>query len=260
MTMLLAPGEPAPVFTLRPDGTSDILLVCDHAGQAVPRALGGLGIPRDELDRHIGWDIGAQGVTQALSDALDATAILQAYSRLVIDCNRRPGHPTSIAPVSDGTAVPANAPVAPGEQPCWRSAREEEIFQPYHDAIASRLDAMRSAGRRPVVVAVHSFTPVMAGVARPWQAGVLHNRDPALARAVAALLRAEGFLVGDNEPYALSDDSDYTIPVHAERRGLAYLELEIRQDLIASEAGQQEWGRRMGRILDQATGGERPGR
>ena len=257
MTMLLAPDEPAPVSTLRPDGTSDILLVCDHAGQAVPRALGGLGIPRAELDRHIGWDIGAQGVTRALSDALDALSILQAYSRLVIDCNRPLGHPTSIAFVSDGTAVPANAPVPPDQQPRWREAREAEIFQPYHDAIAARLDAMFAAGRRPVIVAVHSFTPEMAGVARPWQAGVLYNRDPCLALAVAALLRAEGFLVGDNEPYALSDDSDYTIPVHAQQRGLPHLELEIRQDLIASAAGQAEWGGRMGRILQQICGGHR---
>jgi predicted N-formylglutamate amidohydrolase len=210
--------------------------------------LDGLGVPAAELDRHIGWDIGAGGVTGGLAVALEATAILQVYSRLVIDCNRAPGHPTSIAPVSDGTVVPGNA----GDPPPWRAAREAEIFAPYHDAIAGEIDRRLAAGQPTAVVAVHSFTPVMAGVARSWQAGVLHNHDPRLAMAVGTRLRAEGFLVGDNEPYALGDDSDYTIPVHAERRGLLNLELEIRQDLIATTEGQAAWVALLARVLPAA--------
>jgi predicted N-formylglutamate amidohydrolase len=226
-------------------------LVCDHAGQAIPRSLAGLGITQAELDRHIGWDIGAGAVTRALAAALDATAILQVYSRLVIDCNRRPGHATSVAPVSDGTTIPGNA----GTPPAWLDARESEIFAPYHDAIAAEITRRTAQGTPPAVVAVHSFTPIMAGAARVWQAGVLHNHDPRLALSVAALLRQDGLIVGDNEPYALSDDSDYTIPVHAERHGLLNLELEIRQDLIATESGQAEWADRLARVLPRALAG-----
>ncbi len=248
MSRLLQPDEPAPVALINPHGGSNILLVCDHAGQLVPRALDGLGIPQAELDRHIGWDIGAGGVTRHMAAALDATAILQLYSRLVIDCNRRPGHATSVAPVSDGTIVPGNQ----GAAPKLLAARIDEIFSPYHEAIAGEIDRRLALGAAPAIVAVHSFTPIMAGAARIWQAGVLHNHDSRLALAVAGLLRQHGLEVGDNEPYALSDDSDYTIPVHAERRGLLNLELEIRQDLIATEAGQAEWGGLVARVLRQA--------
>jgi predicted N-formylglutamate amidohydrolase len=250
MTILLGPDELAPVVVLHPEGRGPFLLVCDHAGRAVPRALGGLGVTAAELGRHIGWDIGAEAVTRGLAAALDAVAIMQVYSRLVIDCNRAPGHPTSIAPVSDGTVVPGNA----GDPPPWRAAREAEIFAPYHDAIAREIDRRLAAGQPTAVVAVHSFTPVMGGVARIWQAGVLHNHDPRLALAVGERLRAEGFLVGDNEPYALGDDSDYTIPVHAERRGLLNLELEIRQDLIATVEGQAAWAGVLARVLPAALG------
>jgi predicted N-formylglutamate amidohydrolase len=126
------------------------------------------------------------------------------------------------------------------------------VFAPYHEAIAREINGRLAAGRPPCVIAVHSFTPVMAGAARIWHAGVLHNRDPRLARAVAELLRQEGFEVGDNEPYALSDESDYTIPVHAEQRALLHLELEIRQDLIASAEGQADWARLLARMLPAA--------
>jgi predicted N-formylglutamate amidohydrolase len=248
MTILLGPDERPPVVMLHPAAAGPFLLVCDHAGREVPRRLAGLGVPAAELARHIGWDIGAAGVTRRLAAALDAVAIMQVYSRLVIDCNRAPGHPTSIAPVSDGTVVPGNA----GDPPPWRAAREAEIFAPYHDAIAGEIDRRVAAGQPTAVVAVHSFTPVMGGVARIWQAGVLHNHDARLALAVGERLRAEGFLVGDNEPYALGDDSDYTIPVHAERRGLLNLELEIRQDLIAGEEGQAAWAAVLARVLPEA--------
>jgi predicted N-formylglutamate amidohydrolase len=248
MTGLLQPDEPAPVALINPHGASRMLLLCDHAGNRVPRAMQGLGITADELARHIGWDIGAEAVTRTLAQLLDATAILQLYSRLVIDCNRRPGHPTSVATVSDGTTLPGNA----GAPAPWLAERVEEVFAPYHEAIAREINGRLAAGRPPCVIAVHSFTPVMAGAARIWHAGVLHNRDPRLARAVAELLRQEGFEVGDNEPYALSDESDYTIPVHAEQRALLHLELEIRQDLIASAEGQADWARLLARMLPAA--------
>lgn len=245
---LLGETDTVPVEILRPDGAAPFLLVCDHAGRRVPESLRGLGLAEADLARHIGWDIGAGAVTRHLSEQLDAMAILQTYSRLVIDCNRRPGHPTSIVCVSDGTEVPANRALCAAS----RAARVGAIFAPYHAAIAAELDRRKALARPAILIAIHSFTPVMDGSARPWQTGVLHNRDPRLARAVALLLTENGFLVGDNEPYALGDDSDYTVPVHAEMRGLPYLELEIRQDLIADDKGQQDWARRLSRILPQA--------
>ena len=248
MESLLHKDEPSAVSIIHPNAISPVLLVCDHAGNLVPRALANLGISPAELGRHIGWDIGAAGVTAALSTLLGATAILQTYSRLVIDCNRRPGHPTSVAPVSDGTQIPGNA----GAPPSFLPARIDEIFNPYHAAIAAEIDTRLARGVPPAIVSIHSFTPVMAGASRIWQAGVLHNHDPRLALALAGLLRAKGLIVGDNEPYALSDDSDYTIPVHAERRGLVNLELEIRQDLIADQEGQLHWAALLGRLLPAA--------
>ena len=254
---LLDADDPAPVRVAEAGvgGDSRFLLVCDHAGRRVPAALGDMGVAAADWDRHIAWDIGAAGVCAALGPTLGATCIAQVYSRLVIDCNRTPGHPTSIPPVSDGTAIPANVGLA-GEA---AAARVAEIFAPYHAAIGAELDRRAAAGVASVLVAMHSFTPVFRGVARPWQAGVLYNRDPGVSRALAVLLRAEGFVVGDNEPYQLSDDSDYTVPVHAERRGLAYVELEIRQDLIATEAGQLAWAARLARLLPLAAGGHQAG-
>jgi predicted N-formylglutamate amidohydrolase len=247
-TKLLDARDPAPVEIHNPQGASSFLIVCDHAGRSVPRALGDLGVPPAEWDRHIAWDIGAAGVCRALHAALDAVCITQAYSRLVIDCNRRPGHPTSIAPISDRTPIPGNLSLGDAE----KAARVEEIFAPYQNAIAAELDRRQAAGQQSVLIAMHSFTPVFSGIVRVWQAGMLYNRDPRLARALAALLRDAGYHVGDNEPYQLSDDSDYTVPVHAEQRGIPYVEIELRQDLIADASGQAVWAELLATLLPRA--------
>ncbi len=242
---LLGSLDPPPVGVHRENGTSCIVLIADHAGQRIPAVLGSLGLPQSELDRHIGWDIGIDGVTRRLADLLDAVAILQRYSRLVIDCNRPPGATGSIAPVSDGTQVPGNAALSTGAA----EARAQEIFYPYHQRIAQELDA-RDGLQAPVLIAMHSFTPVFGGQSRPWHAGVLYQRDTRLARRLLAALREEpGLVVGDNQPYAVSDATDYAIPVHGEQRGLLHVELEIRQDLIADERGQAEWAARLARLL-----------
>jgi len=234
------------VRLLRADGRSDVFLTADHAGRAIPRSLAGLGLPDSELDRHIAWDIGIAGVTERLSDALDATAVLQTYSRLVIDCNRDPAVPSSIPEVSEVTAIPGNA----GLSAAQRDARRQAVFAPYHACIRSALDARQAAGRRTVYVAMHSFTPVFKGESRAMQVGVLYNRDARLACIMLELLRAEGDLtVGDNAPYAVSDVTDYGVPVHAERRGLPHVEIEIRQDLIADAAGQAAWAARFEHLL-----------
>jgi predicted N-formylglutamate amidohydrolase len=246
---LIAADEPPPLRVLRAEGGSAFLLTADHAGRLIPRALGALGLADSELTRHIAWDIGIAGVTEALSAALDATAVLQAYSRLVIDCNRAPDHPTSIPTVSEVTPIPGNEGLSEPD----RAARRRAIFDPYHAAIAALLDARAAAGRRTILVAMHSFTPVFKGIARQVEIGVLYHHETALSRIMLDLLRGEGALVvGANEPYAITDDSDYTVPVHGEDRGLAHLEIEIRQDLIAEPAGQSAWARRMTRLFLEA--------
>jgi predicted N-formylglutamate amidohydrolase len=246
---LLAEGDPAPVRVLRPEGRADFLLTGDHAGRAIPQRLGALGLPGSELERHIAWDIGIAGVTERLSDALDATAVLQNYSRLVIDCNRRPDWDSSIATISELTAIPGNQDLSPAE----REARRDEIFSPYHDEIDGLIEARRRAGRRIVVIAMHSFTPVFKSVARAVEIGILYNRDTRLAHILLDLLRREGDLaVGDNQPYAVGDLTDYTVPVHAEPRGLPHVEIEIRQDLIADPTGQAAWAARLAHLLPAA--------
>ncbi len=243
---LLAEDEPPPVRVLRDDGRSDLFLTADHAGRLIPSRLGNLGVPTDELKRHIAWDIGIQGVTERLSAVLNATAVFQTYSRLVIDCNRAPGVPSSIPEISETTPIPGNVGLSEAD----RQARVNEIFTPYHDRISALLDARAAAGRRTVVVAMHSFTPVFKGESRTMEIGVLFNRDIRLAHILLGLLRAEGDLtVGENAPYAVSDLTDYGVPIHAERRGLPHVEIEIRQDLIADAMGQAAWAARMARLL-----------
>jgi predicted N-formylglutamate amidohydrolase len=246
---LLGADDPPPVRVLRPEGRSDFLLTADHAGRAIPRRLGTLRLPESELTRHIAWDIGIAGVTERLAETLDAPAVLQSYSRLVIDCNRQPGLDSSIPMLSEMTAIPGNDGLAPAE----REARRQEIFLPYHERIEALLDGRRAAGRRTLLVAMHSFTPVFKGVARAVQVGILYNRDTRLAQIMLDLLRREGDLnIGDNQPYAVGDLSDYTVPVHGERRGLPHVEIEIRQDLIADPAGQAAWAARLAQLLPEA--------
>jgi predicted N-formylglutamate amidohydrolase len=243
--MLLAPDEPPPFTIVNANAASPWVLTCDHAGNRVPRALGTLGVSAAERARHIGWDIGAAALTRRLAARLDGWAILQTYSRLVIDCNRPPGVASSIPTRSENTDIPGNVGI--GEDAA--AARRAAIFDPYHAAIAAELDARQAAGRPAMLVAMHSFTPVYDGEVRPMHAGVLYNRDARLAHALLDGLRAEpGLVVGDNAPYSVSDESDYGIPVHGERRGLLHVEIEVRQDLI----GEAEWAERLARLLLRA--------
>jgi predicted N-formylglutamate amidohydrolase len=246
---LLDPDEPNPAVLDNETGSSIFFLTCDHGGRAFPRRLGRLGIAEAETFRHIAWDIGIAAVGQLLSARLDAALIVQSYSRLVIDCNRDPTVPSSIPEISENTEIPGNRALGATD----RTARVAAIFQPYHDRIAGALDRRQAEGRASVLVALHSFTPVFKGVSRPWHVGVLYNRDPRLAHPLLRLLRAKGDLtVGDNEPYRVTDQTDYTVPVHGERRGLAHVEIEIRQDLIAEPSGQAAWAERLARLLPAA--------
>jgi predicted N-formylglutamate amidohydrolase len=246
-TRLVASDEPGPAIVHNSGGASPFLLIGDHAGRAIPQALGDLGVPAAEMDRHIAWDIGVQGLGERLAAALDAPFIAQRYSRLVVDCNRDPARPDAMPAESDGTPIPGNAALTDAD----RAARVAEVFDPYHARIADMLDAR---ARRPtLVVALHSFTPVMRGFQRPWSFGVLHLGDSPFCDAVLAALRAEPDRpeVGDNEPYMM-DGTDFTVPHHAIARGLDYVELEVRQDLIADAAGQQAVCERLARVLPEA--------
>jgi predicted N-formylglutamate amidohydrolase len=246
---LLAADDP-PAFTVDGEnGTSPFLIVADHAGRQMPQRLGQLGLPDAELDRHIAWDIGAGAVACLIGKALDAVVIRQNYSRLVIDCNRMPRTQTSILGVSELTPVPGNIGLSESHQ----LARLREIFNPYHDRIAHELDRRRESGRPTTLISVHSFTPVFKAVTRRWHVGVLYNRDARFAHILLELLnREQGLIVGDNEPYSVTDASDYTIPVHGEQRNLHHVALEIRQDLITKEAGRQMWAAIFARLLPQA--------
>jgi predicted N-formylglutamate amidohydrolase len=243
--MALLGVEEPPVFrVLNPGAAGPFLLTADHAGRRIPLALEHLGLREPDLSRHIAWDIGIAGVTEMLAAATGAPAILQNYSRLVIDCNRQPHVPSAFPVVSEATEIPGNGGLTEAE----KAARREQIFEPYHAEIKRLIAGLG----RPVYVAMHSFTPVYLGVERPMEAAVLYNRNPRLSRIMAGLLRNENLAVAENEPYRVSDETDYGVPVHAEAAGLDYLEIEIRQDLIADEAGQAGWARRLARLLPVA--------
>ena len=246
--ILLTAEDVPPVREFNAAGRSPFFLTCDHYGRLVPLGLGDLGLPESELTRHIGWDIGIAGVAERLSQHLDAHLIVQRYSRLVIDCNRPPDVASSIPCISDATAIPGNE----GLSREAAAMRRAQIFDPYHRRIDEVIDLRRSAGLPTVLVSLHSFTPVYAGIARPWHIGTLYQRDTNLPPLLLKHLRAEGDLVvGDNEPYAVSDDTDYTIPVHGEARGLMNTGIEIRQDLISDSAGETAWAGRLARIFGE---------
>jgi predicted N-formylglutamate amidohydrolase len=247
--LLLGSNDPAPAVVSNEGGASPFLLLGDHAGRAVPGRLGGLGLPAEAMDGHIAWDIGVASLGDRLSAALDAAFIRQVYSRLVIDCNRRPESADATPSISDGVAVPGNVGLTAAD----RAARRAEIYEPYQARIAAALDARERVGRPTHLVSLHSFTPVMQGRARPWRFGVLHRGDSALSARMLALLRgALGDEVGDNQPYAM-DAVDNTIPLHADARGLDYLELEIRQDLLAEPAGIAETAALLSPLLARAS-------
>jgi predicted N-formylglutamate amidohydrolase len=248
MSRLLCPDDPEPVILQNPTSTSPIVFISDHAGLAIPRRLGTLGLNEAALNRHIGWDIGILGVTARLADLLGAAYIYQPYSRLVIDCNRKVGSAQSIMTRSDGTDVPGNCGLSDAE----RAARAFEIMRPYHDAIDRLLDQRRAESIPTMVFSMHSCTPRLASDTRlrPWHVGVVAHDDWRLGAPLIELLQSEPELcVGRNEPYKVDMEMDYTVPVHCEGRGLPYVEVEIRQDLIGEETGQREWADRLSRIL-----------
>ncbi|RUV27055.1 MULTISPECIES: N-formylglutamate amidohydrolase [unclassified Mesorhizobium] len=239
-TNVLSPSDPIPVETVNIGGHSGFVLVCEHAGTAIPQRLDGLGLPAAEMQRHIAYDIGAEGVARQLAEVLDAPLFLQRYSRLVVDCNRPFDAPDCIPEVSDETLIPGNLRLAAQE----RRLRYVEIHQPFHFEVGKFLDRRAADGVPTTLVAVHSFTPrLMNGPERPWKIGVLSNRGRRFAEHFLSVFQARNPTItsAHNQPYVVDDKSDYTIPVHGEARGLPHLLLEIRNDLIGEIEGQRAW-------------------
>lgn len=249
--MLLDASDPPPFRIENPGGLSPLLFTCDHASNAVPRCLKNLGLESVELQRHIGWDIGAAEITVALARRFDAKAILSGYSRLVIDCNRAPGLDTSILEVSDGTQIPGNLGLGSKDA----EGRAEAVFHPYHEAVSELLDNIRQSGSTPIFVAIHSFTPKLNnGQPRPWHLGVLWDEDPRIAVPLIRELRKNhGVLVGDNEPYSGRDHFDFSQPYHACRNNIPSALIEVRDDLIRDQGGLATWIALLGDALEAAT-------
>ena len=243
---LLEPNEPPPVESAHETGTAPILFVCDHASARLPDRLGTLGLDAGELARHIAIDIGAAALTRSLAEVFDAPALLAGYSRLVIDCNREPEDHTAIREISEGVVIPGNRRLTRAQ----RDARIDEIFRPYHAAIAARIAAAEAGGAVPALIAIHSFTPRFRGVSRPWHVGILSGRDRRIADPMIAALSADASLVvGDNQPYSGLHFAGYTMENHAVKRGLPCVMIEVRQDLLADDAGVQRWAAVLQRAL-----------
>ncbi|WP_252181083.1 N-formylglutamate amidohydrolase [Azospirillum sp. B4] len=248
---LLDAGEPPAVSVMNPHGAAPVVLLCEHASHRVPNRLGTLGVPVADRERHIAWDIGAEAVTRELARCLDAPAVIAGYSRLVVDLNRPLNSPTLMPAVSDGTPILANQALTESD----RQARLDALFHPYHAAVHACVDAKRAAGQVPAIISVHSFTPVMDGVRRPWHLGVLWDQDGRLPLPLLDLLRAQpGVVVGDNAPYSGRDGHGYTLNTHSTRPGLPGVLIEIRQDLIGDTAGVARWASLLADALGRLVG------
>lgn len=232
----LAPSETVRVSN--PGGSSPFVLTCDHASNFLPAEFGTLGLPVEDLSRHIAWDPGALPVASRMADALDATLVETRISRLVIDCNRPLDAPDLVPPVSETTAIPGNTGLSEKQ----RAARIDLAWRPFHDTIARLIDERLARGQETRLVSVHSFTPVYKGKSRPWHIGIIHDDDRRLAAPlVSALQRLAGVTVGVNQPYSPTDRVYFTLERHARSRGLACAMIEIRNDEISGETGQRKW-------------------
>jgi predicted N-formylglutamate amidohydrolase len=245
---LIGRDDPPPFVILHEHGAAPALVVCDHASRAFPKAMQRLGLPLLQTWEHIAWDIGAGELARGISNGLDAPAVLAGYSRLVVDCNRRPDDPEAFRKESDGWTIPGNQSLNEFE----RRVRLGCFFDPYHEAIAAMLGGYRARSVVPLFVSVHTFTPRMAGQQRPWHVGVLWDKDEASAQHMLAGLRAiEGIVVGDNQPYSGKHPSDHTIDHHAESAGLPHLCIEVRQDQLESPGGLERWVRILAKLIGE---------
>jgi len=242
---LLSADEPSPYYVVNPLSEAPLLLVCDHASCRIPQSLGDMGLDPFARRCHLAIDIGAGKLTEMLARALGVTAVIAQYSRLVVDCNRELMDPGAFLEYGDGIIVPGNRNLTRRD----KDVRAEAIYWPYHNAIARQITRLRAAGPKPAFISVHSFTPVLNGVAREVQMGVLWDKDARLSDIFIEELRAAGFLTGDNEPYSGRAPQDFTVDHHAEAAGLPHVGIEVRQDLIDDVAGVREIAPIMHRII-----------
>jgi len=235
---LIGADDPPPFTVHNEHGTLPLILVCDHASCAFPRGMNQLGVADWVLERHVAWDIGSDEVTRVLSECLDAPAVLAGYSRLIIDLNRKLDDISAFIPVSDGIAIPGNLGIDDSE----KELRIQSFFNPYHDAITAMIQGYLDQGIVPALISIHSCTPVFDRIVRPWHVGVLWDKDPRIAVPMIEKLRdMDGVCSGDNEPYSGRHPHDYTIDHHAETLGLPHVGIEVRQDLIQTQAGARKW-------------------
>lgn len=254
ISRLIGADEPAAFEVIRAGTERRLIIACDHASRRIPRSLGTLGLADGHLDDHIAWDIGAAEVARILCRRLGCVAMLGTYSRLVIDLNRQLDDATAMPEISDGVLIPGNVSMSESQ----RAQRIGELYSPYHEALRREIMSLTSAGRVPVMISVHSFTPLQHGLYRPWDVGVLWDTDARLALPLMARLRSSRDIrVGDNEPYSGRHPADFTVDHHAESLGLACAGVEIRQDLVADPRGQAAWADRLARALEPILTDER---
>ena len=231
---LLGPDDPPAISIFNPTGAAPVIVVCDHASNAIPRALDRLGLDERAIGSHISHDIGAADVARQLAGRLDAPAVMSGYSRLVVDCNRGLDHESLIIAQSDGVTIPGNRDLDAGEV----SRRVKEIFWPYHHRIGNGISGFAQRGIKPAILSIHTFTAMIDNVPRPWHVGVLWDRDPRIAVPLIGALRAAGELeVGDNQPYSGRQKFGYSIETHATETGLPNVLIEIREDMVDDAAG-----------------------
>jgi predicted N-formylglutamate amidohydrolase len=243
---LIGPDEPPPVSILNEQGRAKVLLVGDHVSNLIPGALDRLGLEEQVLQQHVAYDIGTHKLLTHLSQHLDAPVVMAGYSRLVVDLNRSLEDASAFPEQSDNIPIPGNRALSRED----RALRIHSFYTPYRVAIDRMLHRFRERGIVPALISIHSFTPEMAGNRRPWQVGLLWDKDPRIPVPLLKSLRAhpQGINVGDNEPYSGKHPADYTIDHHAESAGLPHVSIETRQDLISTEQGAEHWAT----ILDEA--------
>lgn len=243
---LLSPSEPTPYRVMNPVAEAPVLLVCDHASCRFPESLGDMGLDPFARRCHLAIDIGAGPLTERLAEHLGVTAVLAQYSRLVVDCNRLLLDPSAFLVFGDGIFIPGNSNLTQVD----KTVRSDSIYWPYHKAVTDQIGRLRSIGPPPLFVSVHSFTPVLNGISRPWEMGVLWDADEEVAGILLEQLRGAGYKVGDNEPYTGKAPQDFTIDHHAEEIGLRHGAIEIRQDLIDDEQGVEEIAELLHKIIE----------
>lgn len=243
---LLTSSEPSPFYVVNPLAEAPVLLICDHASCRFPQALGDMGLDPFARRCHLAIDIGAGKLTEKIAKSLGFTAVIAQYSRLVIDCNRELMDPGAFLEYGDGILVPGNRNLTQAD----KNARADAIYWPYHNAIEDQITRLRAVGPAPAFISIHSFTPVLNGVSRDVQMGVLWDKDSRLSDIFIEEFRAAGLLTGDNEPYSGQAPQDFTIDHHAEEIGLPHVGIEVRQDLIDDIAGVEEISPIMHRIIE----------